>query len=108
MTTTKKTGMVQFQAILTFVKSFGAASAVLIGAIVWIGRPYAEEFVRDTTKEEIQVIKDVQDTIVKSQQEMKESIEKLTNILLVSLSKDQRDALIEFKKDKEILMRGGK
>ncbi len=107
-TKTKKTSSEQFSSILTFIKSFGAASAVVIGAVVWIGKPYAEEFVRDTTKEEIQVIKDVQDTIKRSQYEMKESIEKLTNILLVSLSSKQRDALVELKKDKEILMRGGK
>ena len=74
--------MDNFKSWLDFIKSFGAAFALVMGAVIWIGKPYADDYIKDTTKTEIKVLKD-------SLQETNKAVKEM--MLLLTIMADEKD-----------------
>ena len=96
--------MDKIKGYIDFIKSFGAAFTLVIGGIIWVGKPYADEYIKDTVKNEIQGIKNDQKKTLDALTEQQEIINKLTTVLVMSMSDKEKKALKTFKSDKELLI----
>ena len=96
--------MDNFKGYLDFIKSFGAAFALVMGAIIWVGKPYADEYIKDTTKAEIQVLKDDNKELKEIVQKQGKSLENVANYLYLNMDDKDKKRLAQLKSGENPLL----
>jgi predicted nucleotide-binding protein (sugar kinase/HSP70/actin superfamily) len=83
--------------IMDFLKTTGTTIAMIITVVVWIGKPYADEYIDKRVEDKVK-------DIAKTQKELTKTVDKLTNVLIMTMDKKQKEELFKLQKEKSLLL----
>lgn len=82
---------------MDFLKTTGTTIAMIITVVVWIGKPYADEYIDKRVEDKVK-------DIAKTQKELTKTVDKLTNVLIMTMDKKQKEELFKLQKEKSLLL----
>lgn len=96
--------MDKIKKVMDFLKTTGTTIGMILTLVIWIGKPYADEYIDKRVEEKVKDLKTSQAELIKGQKATNETIDKLVNMVLITMDDKDKKKLEQLQNEKKTLL----